>query len=59
MKINNINKIKSYRGLKSVPPVYGPNALLYCTRNPRLTRDIPMSSIHAALKVSVRSGSNN
>jgi hypothetical protein len=55
IKIND----KFYRELKAVPPVYGPSALLYCTRNPRLTRDIPESSIQATRKVRVRSGSKS
>ena len=54
-----VNNAGLYRGENDVPPVYGPSALLYCTRNPRLTRLIPASSIQATRKVIVLSGSNN
>ena len=45
--------------MNTVGPSYGPNALLYWMRKPRLTRLMPESSIHATRNERVRSASNN
>lgn len=44
-------------GWKRRPPLYGPSAELNSTRNPRLTRMFPSSSVHGTRKMSWRSGS--
>ena len=46
-------------GWKRMPPLYGPIALLNCTRYPKLTCISPLSSTQGTRKVKIRSGSTN
>ncbi len=44
-------------GWNRSPPLYGPSALLNCTRNPRLIWTSPRSSCQGTRKISCLSGS--
>ena len=56
-KARNFSTLSVTDGWKRMPPLYGPIELLFCTRQPRCTRILPLSSSQQTRNEITRSGS--